>query len=222
MLRVDPLTINSDMIGVGGLTYVSMLAACIRTSFRASFLVLICTILLPSSTFAQSKAFSATEVTIEGAFDLENDRLYDDWKYDGSAGIRVSFPFHIGRLHVVARAQRFQARTAAVPKFNAIHLWLGLGLPIIDSSRFRFESVIGVGNYYMRFDEATLQGIKNESEFAVSAMQLAQLHVSNRVSLHVGGSVSRVYTFIRMNIVQANAGITVRLQTPSWLKGFLE
>ena len=176
------------------------------------------------ATQAQSKTtpFETLEVRLSGTRNLNRNFLHTFWQQGSGGAFSIETPFYLGYAEVGGAYHRYPVKEPTVPAFDAILVYAGWGLGVGVADRIRLEGGARIGNYRMSFDEVTLfPGVKNETELALLLNARLAIRPVGPVSLHVGGSYMKVYTFLRLNLWYASAGLSYRLNSPNWLKEFL-
>lgn len=171
---------------------------------------------------AQSPApFGTVTVQVSGATNVHRNFLHEFWRPGRGGGVSVATPFYLGEAELSVALHRYLRQARTVPSFDAVLLQLGWNLPLRLSSRLRWTNGLGTGIYRMAFDEDDLPGVRNESELAVTLRTRLDVHVAGPWSLHVGGHYTKAFTFHRLKLWYATAGISRRFTTPEWLRAFL-
>jgi hypothetical protein len=166
--------------------------------------------------------FETLEFQFSGARNVNQNFLHVFWKQGTGGEFAIRTPFYLGYAEVGTAYHRYPVEQLTVPAFDAVLMYTGWGLGVGVADRLRLEGGARIGNYRMSFDEVTtFPGVKNESELALLLNARLALRPVGPVSVHIGGSYMKVYTFLRLNLWYASAGLSYRLNSPNWLKEFL-
>lgn len=171
---------------------------------------------------ADTMPFETLEFRFSAARNMNQNFLHTFWQQGTGGEFSVATPFYLGYAEVGGAYHRYPVEQATVPAFDALLVFAGWGLGVGVADRLRLEGGARIGNYRMTFDEITaFPGVKNESELALLLNARLSVRPVGPVSVHVGGSYMKVYTFLRLNLWYASAGLSYRLNSPNWLKDFL-
>ena len=177
---------------------------------------------LPAQAQQRTEPFSTVEFRISGTSNVNRNFLHEFWKRGTGVEVSLATPFYLGFLEFGGTIHRYEAEQD-VPGFGAMWLYAGWGLGIEVANRLRLESSARIGNYRMTFDNAETEfaGVANESELAMMVNARVAVRAAGPVSVYVSGSYLQAYTFLRLKLWYASAGLSFRLQTPEGLKSFL-
>ncbi len=164
--------------------------------------------------------FATLEVAAGGSTDVARSLVDTYWEQGYGAELSVTTPFYAGTAELGGALHRFDARTADVPRFDAVAVFAGWGVELHPVRWAGWYNGVRIGNYRMSFDDDTFAGVRNESELLVG------LH--SRIDLELGGwtvfggvTLQQVYTFIRMRSVHVGGGLRYRMRAPGWLQEVL-
>ncbi len=195
----------------------------IRLSLLVGILTAVGLPALQASHAQSPEPFAWVEFRLGGAQNVNRNFLHTFWKPGIGGEFSMATPFYLGYAEFGGAYHRYRVDQPAVPAFGAVLLYAGWGLDVEVVQRLRFESGLRVGNYRMTFDDEDVPfaGVKNESELALLVNARVALRPAGPVSVYVGGSYTKVYTFLRLNLWYVSAGLSYRLHSPEWLKEFL-
>ncbi len=189
-------------------------------------LLLFCLILLgmtahPGQAQQPTEPFSTVDLRLAGTRNINRNFLHEFWKPGGGVEATLATPFYLGFLEVGTAVHRYEAEQD-VPGFGALWLYAGWGLGVDVADRIRLEGSGRIGNYHMSFDSGSeFTGVINESELALMVQSRLAIRPAGSVSVFVSGSYLQAYTFLRLKLWYVTAGLSYRLNTSEWLKGFL-
>lgn len=164
--------------------------------------------------------FSTLEFRLSGTQNVHRNFLHTYWQPGIGGEATLATPFYLGYAEAGGAYHSYRVDDPGVPAFHAMQIFAGWGLSA-KYSRLQLEGGVRIGNYRMSFDESTFAGVRNESELALGVQGRLAVQVAGPVSLHVAGSYVQVYTFLRLKLWYASAGLSYRLQTPRWAEEFL-
>lgn len=164
--------------------------------------------------------FSTLELRLSGTQNVHRNFLHTYWQPGIGGDVALATPFYLGFAEAGVAYHRYRIDDPNVPAFHAVLLFAGWGLAA-ETNRLRLEGSFRIGNYRMSFDENTFAGVRNESELALGVQGRVLVQVVGPVSVHVAGSYMQAYTFLRLKLWYASAGLSYRLQTPHWAEEFL-
>ena len=178
-------------------------------------------LLMPLVRPAAAQPFETVTVRAGGALNVNRNFLHEFWRRGIGGEASVATPFYLGYLEAGGAFHRYDNSRPDVPAFDAVLLYAGWGLRLDLADRLRLEGGVRAGNYRMSFDEVTFAGVKNESELTLGLAARVSARLAGPVSVHAGGSYHKVYTFLRLNVWYATAGLSYRFRAPAWLKDVL-
>ena len=159
---------------------------------------------------------------MNGTTNVNRNFLHEFWKPGAGVEASVGTPFYLGFLEFGGAIYRHEAEQD-VPGFGAVWLYAGWGLGAELTDRLRLESSARIGNYHMAFDDPTeFAGVANENELAMMLNARVVVRMVGPASIYASGSYLQAYTFIRLKLWYASAGLSFRLPTPDGLKDFLQ
>ena len=185
--------------------------------------ILALTPLLPAQAQQRTEPFSTVDLRVNGTSNVNRNFLHAFWKPGTGVDGSIATPFYLGFIEFGGAIHRYNA-DRDVPGFGALWLYAGWGLGADVADRLRLESSARIGNYRMTFDTAETEfaGVANESELAMMVNARVAVRMVGPVSVYVSGSYMQAYTFIRLKLWYASAGLSFRLTTPDGLKDFLQ
>ena len=182
------------------------------------------TFILPIAGQAQSfqaQPFETVAIRVGGTANVYENFLHVFWERGVGGEASVATPFYLGYVEAGGAFHRYGVVQPTVPAFDAVLVFAGWGLRLDLAERLWIEAGPRIGTYRMTFDEVTFTGVKNESELMLGVGARASLRLAGPLAVHAGGSYQKVYTFVRLNLWYATAGLSYRLRSPEWLKDVL-
>lgn len=190
---------------------------------RFAFLALTLTACPPAS--AQGEAARTPEtldLTLGAA--LPVGEAYDGlWTAGPGAAARLAIPFYSGTAHLGLHAFLNEGSRPDLPSFLAVHAQGGWGYPLRLPGGVRLTGGALVGALRMRFDDEDRFGgaLQNETELTAGAFVRLDVPVAGPVRAFVAGEAVRVYTFERIDLRFVQAGVSVAVDSPAWLRRVL-
>lgn len=165
--------------------------------------------------------FSRSSIGIEAGRGIGASLIDDYWERTDGLTLFWTLPFYFGEIELQASWLPMRAIRPEQPDMNNILTTLGWNLPVRLGDRFTVVGSIHIGNNFMyRRIEGPLDS--PESEFSAGAAARIRYRVTDRIYLQAGIHHTRVYTFHRMEMSYAGAGIRYHFDTPRWLRLFLD
>jgi hypothetical protein len=195
----------------------------VRFALLGMVLLAACLPTTPPACAQGTEAFDWVEIRMAGAQNVNRNFLHEFWTPDPGGEFSVATPFYFGYAEFGGAYHRYRMDHADVPDFDAVLVYAGWGLDLEVARRLRLEAGLRAGNYRMSFDDKDIPfaGVRHESELALLVNARVALRPVGPVWLYVGGSYMKVFTFLRLNLWYASAGLSMRLHSPDWLKDFL-
>ena len=183
--------------------------------------------------------FSTLDVMIGGTVWDARGEFSRLWAPGNGAGVTISTPFYAGRvsagfdivsfeptdLYTRRRTDvpgNFSGTNGLRPSFTAAVIRAGITFRLHVIGPVAFDTGFDTGNFLMMFDESTIKGVRNESEFSTSVFVGPQVRLTKRVFLFGRAVYRRVFTSTPMDLLSIHTGITVRFITPGWLRRVLK
>lgn len=187
-------------------------------------------------------AFETMAIQVGGAANLNRTDFHRFWHPGQGGEMTLQTPFYAGMVETGLALHRYAAAAADVPAFDAVQVHLGWSFPLTLTPRLQWQTGFRLGNYLMRFGDAVqnghvgcdLGGVKgcgddvsiiggdSESEFFMGLHARLHVRLSDAWALYAGGHLLNTYTHERMRLFYAAAGLSYTLQTPGWLRTFLQ
>ena len=188
-----------------------------RSVAAAAFMVLAC----PHESAAQVM-FSTTTVDVSWTSNVHGGLLHQYWKPGHGLEINVATTLGAGFLEAGIAGQRYEP-LADVWGFGALWLYSGWGAQLQGPYGVTLAGSARLGVFRMTFDNIDFDfaGVANESEMARMFRSTLSIPIAGAVSLAVSASHLRVYTFQRMSLWFASAGLSYTFSTPARIKTFL-
>ncbi len=169
-----------------------------------------------------TEPFSTVDLRLGVTRNINHTFLHEFWKPGGGLDATITTPFYLGFLEIGTAVHRYEA-DQDVPGFAALWLYAGWGLGVDLTDRIRLEGSGRMGNYHMSFDSGSeFTGVINESELALMVQSRLAVRPTGSLSVFVSGSYLQAYTFLRLKLWYVTTGLSYRVDTSQWLKGFLK
>ena len=194
-------------------------------TFIRTLLLLLCAAALsamPVQAQQGTEAFSTVELRLGGTSNVNRNFLHEFWQSGTGVEAALATPFYVGFLELGTAIHRYEA-DQDVPGFGALWLYTGWGLGVDVADRFRLDGSARLGNYRMSFDDASeFAGVATENELGVMLNARLAVRLVGPVSVYASGSYLQAYTFLRLKLWYASAGLSIRTPSPDWLKNILQ
>lgn len=168
-------------------------------------------------------AFSELLVTANYNQTISNGDLNEFWETGKGISVSALTPFYLGETGLGIDASIIKSKSEIQPNFNSFFINLAW---MQDINIFQFSSLkfgVKFGSYIMLFDDNELSEFEsNESELAVSASARYGIKIYKNFNLYISTDLITVFTRKRLKFVNAGIGLSYRLNSPQWLKEFLE
>lgn len=194
-----------------------------RASLISIFLLtlVVTAALLASPAHAQRDApFSTVSLSVDVSHDMHHSKFQSYWDTAPAVDIAASVPFYFGRARAAVRLMR--AHSAELTDINTAFLHLGWGPSIPLSERASVDVSVSAGSLYMLFTDEVISYRKSESELAAGL----RAGLSGRISGPLGAQLhvewQHAFTSIPMDFVFVSGGLTYSVNSPDWLRSFLD
>lgn len=189
----------------------------------ATLVLLLLACLAPLEAPGQAVApFATLEVAASGTLNVNRNTFHETWRRGYGGGLHVATPFYLGTAELGADLHRYDSFVPPRPRFDALFLFAGWGVAADPPGPLDSYVGLRLGNYRMTFDDATFEGVRNESELAVALHGRLGLRLTDELQLFTAATLLQAYTFVRLRFAYASAGVSYRLDTPRWLQSVLE
>lgn len=170
---------------------------------------------------AQHAPFSRIAIAGGPALNVSRSSFHDHWTSGRGGELVAAVPFYLGEAELGTALHRYETVDSDVPRFDALHAFVGWGLDFSTDATYRWHNGLRIGNYRMTFDEDTYSGVRNESELIVGVVSRVDVPVSPAASLFVAARYSRIFTSPRLDLAYVSGGIRLSFATPRWLQTVL-
>ena len=192
---------------------------------------LILLILLPvclpvNDSFAQI-AFERTRISVTGHRLLSGNTILRNWDAANGIGFEVSAPYVFGNFEAGLRYTRFDEFTFEGSGFHSHYVFAGWNYSYIAADDLIFTSGIRLGNNFILHDQNKIYAdeyrfSREESEFSYELFIRLQLEINKNTEFFISSSYNRTIFNIPFAAFYGTMGVTLKFQTPTWLKRFLQ
>lgn len=144
------------------------------------------------------------------------------WKAPHGWGGFIEVPFYIGKINAGIDRIPYHAKNPDVSNVSTTFFYAGYGIDFTLLPKFIVTNGIAFGNNFMIFEDETRDGFKYESEIALVYSSEVEYKISKNVSMFISGRYFYLLTHHRIRLFYIGAGSSFSLNTPQWIKDFLE
>lgn len=178
----------------------------------------------PAATDAARAQGEAPFSTVVFSLSLGTDVLESDfqryWNTGPTVDIAATTPFYYGDFRTAVRVM--QARSTDLTDIRTAYFYVSWG-PSLSIGRSLSGSIeVAVGSFYMLFADEAVSYRKSESELAAGlrAGLSGRLHGPLGAQLHLDWQ--RAFTSTPVDLLVISGGVTYALDSPGWLRRFLD
>jgi hypothetical protein len=189
---------------------------------RCARILIMASILLGQHLAAQSsRPFGRMDVGLQCAVNTNRETLHRYWQAHPSFEIVVVTPFYWGLAQAGIQVHPFSALQTTAFDFTSFFIYLGWGVGLSPAPRIEWRNTLNLGDYVMLFTNP--ESLNNdESEMGVGFASHIKYRFSPRWSVSLSGSYNLIFTRKRIHLAYVSAGMNYLLETPDWLRNFLE
>ena len=168
-------------------------------------------------------AFQTITLGLSVTGNVNRNAFHEQWVPGTGFGATAETPFHAGHVELGVEQLRFDSRSAEAPRFRGRYYFTGWRLDLAPHARVRLGPGIRLGNFTMRFDDASLpEGRRDESEIAIELVTRAAWWVDRRWRASLSGQYRHIWTEPSIRHFNVSAGISRTFDSPRWLRDFLD
>jgi len=148
--------------------------------------------------------------------------LQNYWKFGNGIEGSAEMPFYVGRIEAGVQLNPYYSESSSIPDFYAGFVYLGWGLDYSIHQRLNWYTYARVGNLQMTFDDQIIpEALRTESEFSTSLGTRFSTPVSSELNFSVSLNYLMVHTNHPLKLVIVSAGLGYAIDTPPWIREFL-
>ena len=166
--------------------------------------------------------FEKIRIGLEYTNNFNRNIFHDTWHPSG--GIKGFFetPFYFGKMQIGLRLMNFNSKDLNIPEFFSWYIYAGWGVEFKTLKVLKLYSGLNISSFQMNFkDEDIEPGLRSESELGIEFMVRFSFEILKNTNLNIEGSYLQVFTNQKINLFYVSAGIDFLLNTPDWLRDFL-
>jgi hypothetical protein len=172
---------------------------------------------------AEGAPFATVAIALDVVTDVNRDALHEVWDPRPGAELTIATPLPRGFLDIAARAQSHAARRAGLRDFRSLSAFAGWGVQAPLPGGLLLRPSARVGFAWMLFEETPpARDDPDESEAAVGARLALLRGVGGRWAVEGVVQATRLLTRPEIDLVYVGLGIARTLESPAWLRSFLE
>lgn len=169
-----------------------------------------------------SEAFDYIKLTAEIAESKTSNFFTSIWSIEQGAAGEVEFPFYYGNIKAGLMHTQFFGKSQKNPDFTGSYIFLGWGKEIFLPLSFSIYAGGKAGSFLMNFQDESLNAYeRNESELAAGAEGRLNLYITKNFILYGSAEHIAVFTQKKIELLLVKAGISILIDSPNWLKEFL-
>ena len=181
--------------------------------------------LLPVSVQAQGTDTSAADrlaIGLSGAMPI-GEAYGGGWSAQPGVSLRAATGFHRGEIHTALHLFENENQIESLPGFLALRGELGWGVPLALPAGLRLTPSGQVGVLMMLFegDEGVSEALANETELIAGVAGRLDMPLGEAWSVFAAAEWAHIYTAVPIDLVFIQAGFSVSVPTPGWLRGML-
>lgn len=185
--------------------------------------VLVVGLFINNNTVLAQEAFSEIRLTATAQKHLGNTNFTRHWIPNAGFGFELSFPYHVGSLETGVRVFRFDAFSFENSGFYSHYVFAGWHYRYAASDNLYLVSGVRIGNNFMLHDEDKIymdeyKFSREESEFFYEILLRMEMDISNTLGFYVSTAYNRTLFNIPFPAFYGTVGLTLKLQSPDWLK----
>ncbi len=162
---------------------------------------------------------------VDGIYNIHKTELDNYWEAGAAIDFSASTPYFSGLLELGVSYSPFTASVEELPDFKSFHIYLQWQKEFRIYKNLKILTGPRVGMMQMKFDKT--EEINNATDLlehevtAGLASQLVQ-KISDRLNINLTANYFRVFTRKKIDLFYIGAGLSYSIDTPVWLKNFLQ
>lgn len=168
-------------------------------------------------------AFSSMTVQVNFASSINSGAFEDYWRHGNGIEGSIETPFYLGLIQGGIHILPYYSLNSSIPDFYTGLIFLGWGLEFPVLEKLDWYNFARLGNIQMNFnDDTIIAALKTESELCTSIGTRFSYTVAANLSLSVSGNYMVIHTSRPIELTFMSVGLGYSLQTPGWIKNFLD
>ncbi len=172
-------------------------------------------------------AFERTRISITGHRLLTGNTILKNWDASNGFGLEISAPYVFGNFEAGYRYTRFDEFTYESSGFHSHYVFAGWNYSYIAADDLIFTAGLRLGNNFMLHNQDIIYAdeykfSREESEFSYELFTRLQLEMNKNTEFFITTSYNRTIFNIPFAAFYGTIGVTLKFQTPTWLKNFLQ
>jgi len=171
---------------------------------------------------SEESPFEKIKIGLQYTSHFNQNIFHNTWQPSG--GIKGFFetPFYFGRAQVGLKLMYFRTKDLSIPEFISWFVYGGWGMEFKLLRLLRLYSGLNIGSFQMKFEDEDIEpGLRSENELGIEFMVRFSFEILKNTNLNIEGSYLQVFTNQKINLFYVSAGIDFLLNTPDWLRDFL-
>jgi hypothetical protein len=165
--------------------------------------------------------FRSLDIGLQLAANTNREELHNYWKSYPALGGMVETPFYAGIARAGVQIHPFAAKSADAFDFTDTFIYIGWGLPFVQTTRVAWVNTLALGAHIMLFTNPESENNK-ETEMGVGFATQIKYRFRSPWSISLACSYNRMFTWKRINLAYISCSLSYLVDTPEWLRGILE
>lgn len=179
------------------------------------------------NTAKAQEAFSEIRFTATAQKHLGNTDFTRHWTPNAGFGFELSTPYYVGGLEAGIRVFRFDAFSFENSGFYSHYVFAGWHYKYAAGENLFLVPGFRLGNNFMLHDEDKIymdeyKFSREESEFFYEILLRLEMDITNNFGFYLSTAYNRTLFNIPFPAFYGTAGLTLKLQSPGWLKQSLQ
>jgi hypothetical protein len=169
-----------------------------------------------------SEAFDYIKLTAEITKSRTDNFFTSFWSIERGGAGEIEFPFYFGSIKAGLMHIQFYGRENKYPDFGSNYIFLGWDKELFLPFNFSIYAGGKTGSFLMNFQDKSLNAYeRNESELAASIEGRLNLYLTKNFLIYFSAEHTAIFTQKKIEMFLVKAGISILIDSPYWLKEFL-
>ncbi len=165
--------------------------------------------------------FTTLEAGLEGVVNTNRNNFHTFWRPGTGMKGYLGTPFYFGEVQAGVQLFSYAARQPGFSEFESIFIYLGWGYRLSLPGPLALLTGFAIGSNLMIFELAEGYS-KHESELAASLDLGLSYLIRDRWAVNLSSRYQVMFTARPIRLAFLSAGASYLLDTPDWLRIFLE
>ena len=165
--------------------------------------------------------FQTLQFSVQFVEPAQANSLHGYWDPGRGLEAMIITPFFWGDILAGVQIMSFSGADSSYPNFKSLYPFLGWGVSFPLPFQVRLHTGLNLGINRMEFD--TLTGfVRTESEVGLTLLIGFSSLLTPRLTLRSSIRRETIFTYERIHLLHYTAGLGFTIQTPLWIKEFVE